>query len=164
MKLARKKFGAIICCCWSVMSSEIKVKQTNALEKLRWAKQSDIQTVVLVEIVIHVTFWDVLMKCAQRIVFLKTPLQNTPASNGGPGFAVRVNPSKRQTQQNTIPQDHPKPSDWKHIQECFEEKIQNYEERIRKLSEENNNLRSETAVQRKQLEEKEKRIEELTTR
>lgn len=90
--------------------------------------------------------------------------QNTPASNGGPGFAVRVNPSNRQTQQNTIPQDHSKPSDWKHIQESFEEKIQNYEERIRKLSEENNNLRSETAVQRNQLEEKEKRIEELTTR
>lgn len=111
------------------------------------------------------------MKCAQRIVFLKTSLQNTPASNGGPGFAVRVNPSNRQTQQNTIPQDHTKPSDWKHIQESYkekiqsyEEKIQNYEERIRKLSEENNNLRSETAVQRNQLEEKEKRIEELTTR
>lgn len=126
---------------------------------------------VKIEIIIHVTFWDVLMKCAQRIVFLKTSLQNTPASNGGPGFAVRVNPSKRQTQQPTIPQDHPKPSDWKHIQESYkekiqsyEERIQNYEERIRKLSEENNNLRSETAVQRNQLQEKEKRIEELTTR
>lgn len=83
MKLARKKFGAIICCCWSVMSSEIKVKQTNALEKLRWAKQSDIQTVVLVEIVIHVTFWDVLMKCAQRkhryrILLHQTEVQVSP--------------------------------------------------------------------------------------
>lgn len=109
-----------------------------------------------------------ILRCVDEVCttncVLKTSLQNTPASNGGPGFAVRVNPSKRQTQQNTIPQDHPKPSDWKHIQESFEEKIQNYEERIRKLSEENNNLRSETAVQRKQLEEKEKRIEELTTR
>lgn len=97
--------------------------------------------------------------------------QNTSVPNGRSDVAGRVSPSKRRTQQNTIPQDHPEPSDWKHIQESYEEKIQsyeeriqNYEERIRKLSEENNNLRSETAVQRNQLQEKEKRIEELTTR
>lgn len=90
--------------------------------------------------------------------------QNTPASNGGPGFAGRVSPLKQQHYQNTIPQDHPKPSDWKHIQESYEEKIQSYEEKIRKLNKENNVLMSETADQRNQLEEKEKRIEELTTR
>lgn len=95
---------------------------------------------------------------------LKTSLQNTPASNGGPRFAGRVSPLKQQHYQNTIPQDHPKPSDWKHIQESYEEKIQSYEEKIRKLNKENNVLMSETADQRNQLEEKEKRIEELTTR
>lgn len=90
--------------------------------------------------------------------------QNTSVPNGRSDVAGRVSPSKRRTQQNTIPQDHPVPSDWKHIQESYEEKIQSYEERIRKLKKENNDLMSETADQRNQLEEKEKRIEELTTR
>lgn len=83
--------------------------------------------------------------------------QNTNVPNGRPGVAGRVSPLKRQPQQNTIPQEHPKPSDWKHIQKNNEEKIQN-------LYKEINNLKSKTADQRNQLEEKEKRIEELTTR
>lgn len=90
--------------------------------------------------------------------------QNTLVPKGRQGVAGRVSSSKRQTQQNTIPQDHPKPSDWKHIQENYEERIQSHEEMIRKLMKENNDLMSETADQRNQLEEKEKRIEELTTR
>lgn len=90
--------------------------------------------------------------------------QNTLVPKGRQDVAGRVSSSKRQTQQNTIPQDHPKPSDWKHIQENYEERIQSHEERIRKLMKENNDLMSETADQRNQLEEKEKRIEELTTR
>lgn len=86
-----------------------------------------------------------------------TSSQNTNVPNGRPGVAGRVSPLKRQPQQNTIPQEHPKPSDWKHIQKNNEEKIQN-------LYKEINNLKSKTADQRNQLEEKEKRIEELTTR
>lgn len=85
-------------------------------------------------------------------------IQNTPKLNGD-----RVL-SPRQPDISTIHQNHPKSSDWKHMQESYEEKIQSYEEKIQKLNKKINNLGSETANQRNQLEEKEKRIEELTTR
>lgn len=106
--------------------------------------------------------YSLLMSCHEFKIKYQTEReagksQNTHVSSGGPGVAGRFPSTPRSSHQSTIQKNNPKSSDWKHMQDRYEEQIQI-------LNKEINILKSETADQRNQLKEKEKSIEELTTR